>query len=189
MKRRYRAGTLVLETEFHTATGRAVVIDFMPPVGDSNLVRMVGRPFRQRDFRTELVMRFNYGASVPWVNRLLDGALSAIAGPERLVLRTPAALFGEDLNTIGEFTAEECVVPFVLSHGSSFEEMPAPIDAAGALKRTEAFWRDWSDRCPDVGPWTKTVKRSLITLKGLTYAPQAGSSLRPPPRCRSTRAA
>ena len=172
--RRYRPGTLVLETEFQTATGRAAVIDFMPVVG-SNLVRMVVGLSGSVTFRTELVVRFNYGASVPWVSRQPDGSLSAIAGPERLVLRTPAALFGEDLKTIGEFSVgtDECV-PFVLSHGSSFEEMPLPIDAVGALERTEAFWRDWSDRCPDVGPWTETVKRSLITLKALTYRPTGG---------------
>jgi GH15 family glucan-1,4-alpha-glucosidase len=31
VRRRYRPGTLVLETEFQTATGSAAVIDFMPP--------------------------------------------------------------------------------------------------------------------------------------------------------------
>jgi GH15 family glucan-1,4-alpha-glucosidase len=36
------------------------------------------------------------------------------------------------------------------------------------------FWRQWSDRCPDVAPWTDVVKRSLITLKALTYAPTGG---------------
>jgi GH15 family glucan-1,4-alpha-glucosidase len=172
--RRYRPGTLVLETEFQSATGRAAVIDFMPVVG-SNLVRVVVGLSGSVTFRTELVVRFNYGASVPWVNRQDDGSLSAIAGPERVVLRTPIALVGEDLKTIGEFSVgTDERVPFVLSHGSSFEEMPAPIDAVDALERTEAFWREWSDRCPEVGPWTETVKRSLITLKALTYLPTGG---------------
>jgi GH15 family glucan-1,4-alpha-glucosidase len=53
-------------------------------------------------------------------------------------------------------------------------KIPAAIDAFDALKRTEAFWRGWSDRCPEVGPWTEAVKRSLITLKALTYAPTGG---------------
>jgi len=39
---------------------------------------------------TELILRFDYGAVVPWVERLPEGGLSAIAGPERVVLRTPA---------------------------------------------------------------------------------------------------
>jgi GH15 family glucan-1,4-alpha-glucosidase len=126
-------------------------------------------------FHTELVMRFNYGATVPWVTRLDDGTIDAIAGPERLVLRTPAALYGEDLRTIGEFTVDAGQsIPFVLSHGPSFESPRSPIDPFEALERTEALWRQWSDRCPQVGPWTDTVKRSLIALKALTYAPTGG---------------
>ena len=116
-------------------------------------------------------MRFDYGATVPWVTRAEDGTIDSIAGPERLVLRTPADLHGEDLKTVGEFmVGAGQSVPFVLSHGPSFESPPAPIDPFKALERTEAFWRQWSDRCPHVGPWTDAVKRSLITLKALTYA-------------------
>ena len=139
VKRGYRAGTLVLETEFQTATGRAAVVDFMPPIVGSNLVRMVVGLSGSVVFRTELVMRFNYGASVPWVDRLPDGSLSAIAGPERLILRTPAALFGEDLKTVGEFSVgtDECV-PFVLSHGPSFEDMPAPKRGARMARLAHA---------------------------------------------------
>jgi GH15 family glucan-1,4-alpha-glucosidase len=121
------------------------------------------------------VVRFNYGAAVPWVNRLDDGSINAIAGPERVVLRTPVALYGEDLRTIGEFAVDAGQsIPFVLSYGASFQNPSPPIDPFDALTRTEAFWRPWSDRCPDVGPWTEAVKRSLITLKALTYAPTGG---------------
>lgn len=109
------------------------------------------------------------------VTRTEDGTIDAIAGPERLILRTPATLHGEDLKTVGEFTVDAGQsVPFVLSHGQSFASLPAPIDPLKALERTEAFWRQWSDPCPHVGPWTGAVKRSLITLKALTYAPTGG---------------
>ena len=174
--RRYRPGTLVLETEFQTEAGSAMVVDFMPPLdGDADLVRIVIGRSGQVMFRTEIVVRFDYGATVPWVTRAEDGTIDAIAGPERLILRTPATLHGEDLKTVGEFiVGAGQSVPFVLSHGRSFESPPAPIDPLKALERTEAFWRQWSDRCPHVGPWTDAVKRSLITLKALTYAPTGG---------------
>jgi GH15 family glucan-1,4-alpha-glucosidase len=173
--RRYRPGTLVLETEFQTATGSAAVVDFMCPDGGGHVVRIVMGRSGRVDFATELVMRFNYGASIPWVNRLADGTINAVAGPERVVLRSPAALRGEDLKTVGEFTVEAggCT-PFVLSSGPSFEDAPPAIDALDALDRTEAFWHRWIGPCPDVGPWTEAVKRSLITLKALTYAPSGG---------------
>ncbi|HEY6981751.1 glycoside hydrolase family 15 protein [Reyranella sp.] len=169
--RRYRPGTLILETDFRTESGSVTVIDFMPPIDDaSDLVRLVVGRTGRVTLQTELVIRFDYGATVPWVTRAEDGVIDAIAGPERLVLRTPAALHGEDLKTVGEFEvgAGEAI-PFVLSHGPSFDRPPPPIDPFDALERTQAFWRGWSDRCPKVGPYTETVKRSLITLKALTY--------------------
>jgi len=176
VKRRYRPGTLILETEFRTETGTAVVIDFMPPAdGVADLVRIVSGLSGAVRFRTELVLRFDYGATVPWVTRNDDGVIEAIAGPERIVLRSQADLRGEDMKTVGEFAVDAGQsVPFVLSYGRSFERQPDSIDPIASLERTETFWRKWSDRCPEVGPWTEIVKRSLITLKALTYAPTGG---------------
>jgi len=173
--RHYHAGTLVLETEFKTQKGNASVIDFMPFSDGAELVRMVVGRSGRVEFRTEIVVRFNYGATVPWVSRLADGTIDAIAGPERLVLRTSAPLYGEDLKTMGEFAVEAGeTVPFVLSYGSSSQSPPPAIDPVEALARAETAWRQWSDRCPEVGPWSQAVKRSLITLKALTYAPTGG---------------
>ena len=50
----------------------------------------------------ELVLRFGYGVTTPWVSRLEDGTLRAIAGPDMVVLRTPASLWGENLQTFGD---------------------------------------------------------------------------------------
>ena len=174
-RRRYRPGTLVLDTEFRSSHGSAVVTDFMIPGDGAYLVRIVTGLRGRLEFRAELIMRFDYGATVPWVTRLDDGGLSAIAGPDRLVLWTTVALKGEDLKTIGTFSVEEGQSKtFVLSYGLSFRNPPPAFDAFDALQRTEEFWRDWSERCPDVSPWTDAVKRSLITLKALTYAPTGG---------------
>src|SRR5690349_23189892 len=103
--RRYRRDTLVLETEFETPSGVVTLIDFMPPRGQaSDVVRIVRGERGTVAMRTELILRFDYGANVPWVSRLEDGALRAIVGPDMTVLRTPVALRGEDLKTVGEFT-------------------------------------------------------------------------------------
>ena len=176
VRRRYRPGTLILETEFRSNTGTATVIDFMPPAdGVADLVRIVCGLSGKVRFQTELALRFDYGSTVPWVTRHDDGTIEAIAGPERIVLRTSADLHGKDLKTVGDFTVDAGQsVPFVLSYGRSFERPPEPTDPVESLQRTEKFWRKWSDRCPEVGPWTEVVKRSLITLKALTYAPTGG---------------
>jgi hypothetical protein len=175
--RGYRAGTLILETEYETPQGAATVIDFMPPRGSaSDLVRIVvGRRGRMA-MRTELVLRFDYGSAVPWVTRIEHGAtLQAIAGPDLALLRTPVPLHGEDFHTVGEFTVSEGeAVPFVLSYGPSHLPPPEPIDSLAALRETEAFWQEWSSRCQHTGPWHEAVLRSHITLKALTYRPTGG---------------
>ena len=176
VSRRYRKGTLILETEFETEGGAVTVTDFMPPRdGVSDLVRIVtGRRGRVR-MRTELVLRFDYGSVVPWVSRLEDGALRAIAGPDMVVLCTSVALHGEDLKTVGEFTvAAGESATFVLAYGASHLGLPHRIDAFKALSDTEASWREWSGRCRYEGEWGQAVRRSLITLKALTYAPTGG---------------
>jgi ketosteroid isomerase-like protein len=116
VSRRYRPGTLILETEFQTESGSAAVVDFMAFGDGAHLLRIVMGRTGRMDFRTEFVVRFNYGSTVPWVNRLDDGVINAIAGPGRVVLRAPIALYGEDLRTVGDFAVEageiRCLRPF-----------------------------------------------------------------------------
>src|SRR6267142_2424695 len=176
VERRYLDHSLILATMFETAEGVVEVVDFMRPRRRlPQLVRLV-RGLRGRlTMGTELILRFDYGAVVPWVERLPEGGVSAIAGPERVVLRTPAPLRGEDLKTVGEFTvAAGDTIPFVLSYGPSHLPLPPAVDPERARRDTETFWRRWSDRCASAGPWTDVVKRSLVVLKGLTYAPTGG---------------
>ena len=174
--RRYRDDTLILETDFETPDGAATLIDFMPvQEGAHHLVRIVTGRRGQLAMRTELVLRFDYGATVPWVTRADDGALEAVAGPDMTLLRTPIDLRGEDFKTLGDFTVSEGqTVPFVLSFGRSYRERPAPIDPNAALSDTEVFWRNWSAGCTGMGEWSALVRRSLITLKALTYRPTGG---------------
>jgi GH15 family glucan-1,4-alpha-glucosidase len=174
--RRYREDTLILETDFATADGAVTLIDFMPRRRKgSSVVRLVVGTRGRVAMRVELVLRFDYGALVPWVTRMEDGALRAIAGPDMVVLRTPAPLRGEDLKTVGEFAVGQGqAVPFVLTYSASHLPPPDPVDAAAALADTEAFWHEWSSRCVDVGEWTSAARRSLITLKALIYEPTGG---------------
>ena len=95
----------------------------------------------------ELVLRFDYGRTVPWVTRLEDGVLRAIAGPDMAVLYAGTALRGENLKTLSEFTVNPGEsVNFVLSYGPSFDELPPPADPEQALHDTIAFWQEWTGR-------------------------------------------
>ena len=174
--RRYRDATLILETRFSGTDGEVVLTDFMPLSGrDSDVVRIVTGTRGQVAMQLDLVLRFDYGHMVPWVTRLDDGALRAIAGPDMVVLRTPVPLRGEDLRTKAEFTVSAGEsVPFVMMHVPSHHEPPPPIDARAALDETEAFWTQWSSRYTPEHEHCEAVVRSLITLKALTYSPTGG---------------
>ncbi len=177
VQRRYRGESLILETRFETVDAAVVIVDVMPPRrGDTNLVRIVYGERGVMRMRTELVIRFGYGAIVPWVHRLPDGSLRAIAGPDQLVLRTPVALEGVDKKTVGEFdVAAGQSVPFALTHRASHLAPPGPEDPYQGLADAEKFWAEWAARSTvPPGEERTTIMRSLITLKGLTYAPTGG---------------
>ncbi len=174
--RRYREGTLILETTFTNSEGSVRLIDFMPPKGQaSDVIRIVVGIEGRVKMRSELVIRFDYGRAVPWVSRLENGVLRAIAGPNMLLLSTPVSLRGEDMKTIGEFTvAAGDQVPFVLTNAPSYQPIPVMPDPFSALDDTEQFWRKWSSTYQRDGKWSQAALRSLITLKALTFSPTGG---------------
>jgi GH15 family glucan-1,4-alpha-glucosidase len=176
VSRHYRDDTLILETNFETADGAVTLIDFMPPNGKtSNVIRMVAGRRGHVAMRNEFVLRFDYGSLVPWVTRMEDGGLMAVSGPDMVVLRTPVRLRGKNLTTIGDFKVSAGqTIPFVLTYSASHLSPPVPIDAQKALVDTETFWRHWARRCTGAGKWSADVRRSLITLKALTYRPTGG---------------
>ena len=174
-ERRYRGDSLILETELQTNEGTVRYIDFMPPRGTNpDIVRIIEGLTGTVTIRMELTIRFDYGSIVPWVRRR-HGGLEAIAGPDALILHTPIETRGEGLSTVAEFTVGKGDrIPFVLTWFSSPEEPPREVEAESALRATEKYWQKWSKRCADKGPAHDAVLRSLITLKGLTYAPTGG---------------
>ena len=179
VKRRYRHNTLILETRFETNEGAATLIDFMPPQS-SQLIRIVKGEKGKVTFCNELILRFSYGAIVPWVTRIDDVTIRGIAGPDMVVLRSPVRLRGENFKTVGEFTVaagEE--VPFALAHAESHQDLPEPVDVWQQLSVTEKFWTEWAGRNKIQGPWDEAVTRSLIVLKALTYAPTGGMAAAP----------
>jgi GH15 family glucan-1,4-alpha-glucosidase len=172
----YWHNTLILETRFETASGVVALIDFMPPRGHaSDVVRLVRGVSGAVKLQMQMVIRFGFGADIPWVKRTEDGALLAICGPDMTVLRTPVETRGENMTTVAEFDVKEGeTVPFVLTYGPSHLPVPKPINPAVALQETEQFWTEWCSRCSYDGERRDLVMRSLITLKALTYGPTGG---------------
>src|SRR5207248_416886 len=174
-RRRYRGNALILETELETKDGAVRLIDFMPPRGENpDLIRIVEGIRGEVAMQMELIIRFDYGRTTPWVRRA-HGGLEAIAGPNGLILRTPVKTRGKDLTTVAEFTVKKGDrVPFVLTWFASNAKPPRAIHADHALRDTERFWKKWTKRCHRKTRWDDAVIRSLVVLKGLTYAPTGG---------------
>jgi GH15 family glucan-1,4-alpha-glucosidase len=173
--RRYRDDTLVLETEFETATGVVRVVDCMPVRElHPQVVRLVECTRGEVPMRMELAMRFEYGTVVPWVMRA-GKLLSAVAGPHALSLWSSADVRGQDMTTVADFTLTQGESEsFGLTWFPSHEESPRPANVAYAIEDTECYWRDWATRCTFEGEWRGAVVRSLITLKALTFRPTGG---------------
>jgi GH15 family glucan-1,4-alpha-glucosidase len=175
VRRKYRGDTLVLETEFDTDEGRVRIIDFMP-LSDRrwDIVRIVEGLSGRVSLRMELIVRFDYGAIVPWVHRA-GGILLFTAGPDTLELAASVAVEGENLKSVAEFSVSEGErESFVLNYRASHLDTQPVIDPEQALEQTEGVWREWSGRCTYRGRWKDAVGRSLITLKALTYKPTGG---------------
>ncbi|HTL62094.1 MAG TPA: glycoside hydrolase family 15 protein [Nitrospira sp.] len=175
VSRRYRADTLILETEFKTDEGAVRLVDFMPlHQRYPTVVRIVEGVEGAVRMRMQLLLRFDYGSVVPWVQRQA-GRINAIAGPDAVSLCTPITTRGEKFTTVAEFPVRKGDrVPFVLIWHPSHEPVPEAPDAESLASDTADWWLEWTSRCDTDGEWREAVVRSLITLKALTYAPTGG---------------
>jgi GH15 family glucan-1,4-alpha-glucosidase len=175
ISRRYRPGTLILETEFTTPGGTVVLIDAMAP-DQHAVVRIVEGRSGSVSMAMDMALRFEYGSAVPWVTRLQHGyGMRAIAGPDQVVLHSDVPVQGRRLTTVAEFTVSAGQqVRFVLAYGPSHEDPPVPPEAKQAVSDSEAGWTTWCARGRYAGEWQDVVQRSLITLKALSYQPTGG---------------
>jgi GH15 family glucan-1,4-alpha-glucosidase len=174
--RAYQGETLILQTQWQTATGTARVIDFMPRRAEAVpvLVRIVEGVHGTVELDCVLRVRFGYGQVVPWVRRI-DGSINAVAGPDSVWISTPVQLAGRDMEHRARFTVTAGQrIPFMLTWVESHHGQPEACDAGQVLEETRRYWAGWVSRCTYRGPYREAVIRSLITLKALTYEPTGG---------------
>ena len=174
--RAYLGPTMILVTTFKTGAGVVEVVDFLVPgAAEPTLVRIVRGVEGEVALTSELVVRFDYGLTVPWVARGPHRELLATAGPLKLVFRTSARSVGRNMRTLTHFkVGKGDEIAFVLQCVPSVAEIPRPCDPHAALAKTRDFWAGWAANCRDDNPWYALIQRSLLTLKALTFAQTGG---------------
>ncbi len=180
--RRYLGDTLILETTFTTSSGTAVLIDFMPPRGGySDVVRIIRCTAGKVKLRMDLALRFDYGHTIPWVTRTEDG-IRAVSGMHQVLLRASIPVKGEHLTTTADFSLKHGQqATFTLTYASALgadgnQPMPTPaaFNPQNAFDDTMTFWHTWAARNTYKGVHEEAVRRSLMVLKAMTYAPSGG---------------
>ena len=173
--RQYRGDTLILESEWNTREGMVRVIDFMPPRDQApDVMRIVEGVSGNVPMRSVLRLRMDYGSVIPWV-RKVDHQVVAVAGPDACWLRSDVPTYGKDFATYADFTVGPGErVSFVLTWNPSHLPPPVPADPNVMLAQTEAIWQQWIAESSYDGDWPDAVRRSLLTLKALTYEPTGG---------------
>lgn len=177
VRRRYRPGSLVLETTFETEDGAIRLIDCMPPRWhEPDVVRVIEGVSGSVPVRVEMNVRFGYGSTIPWIRRG-EGRITALAGPEAVSLYTSPGIALDEAD--GALTGDLQIAAgqratFLLAWHPSTEAPPEPSDPCAAVEETEAWWTSWCRRCTLTGAFREHVLRSLITLKALTFLPTGG---------------
>lgn len=180
VERHYRGDSFILETIWESPTGRARVVDLLPPrTREADLIRLVecleGEVVVDHDLR----LRLDYGRVVPWVRRTPAG-LVVVAGPTGLLLSgpdvdgchpdgdMPACLTGRTRLAAGE--RQDWQLLWFPSH----ETPPAPAEPLAAVAETENHWAELTEGLKIEGRWPEVVRRSLQVLRALTNAETGG---------------
>jgi GH15 family glucan-1,4-alpha-glucosidase len=175
--RRYVENSFVLETIHETDTGAVKVLDLMPlRDGRADIIRSVEGLRGHVTMRHEWIVRFDYGTVRPWVSRgvghRLDGeVISAVAGPDMLVLRGSRLPHARDGRHEDEFdVAAGETHTFSTTWFPSFERVPPPLDIDSRIAQTIQWSNEWAARCDYQGPYRELVVRSLLTLRSMTHS-------------------
>ena len=179
-RRWYLPDTFILVTRWETAGGIAEVQEFMPMTDDrTNVVRRVIGIEGTVAFRTELRMHFDYARALPWVRQVGTGdepALSAIAGPDAVVVRGVALAASDHVHAATEISVTAGGAPRPRAHlgYASHETAPAALDVEAAIARTRSWWQGWASPIAHDGPHRDAVVRSLLVLRALTNRDTGG---------------
>lgn len=181
--RRYVENSFVLETTHETPTGVVRVLDLMP-LGDgrSDVLRRVEGVRGTVRMQHEWTVRFGYGATRPWISRHVeeresgvDEVITAVAGPDMLVLRGARLPHAQDGHHVDEFDVREGeTLTFSTTWFQSHQKVPPALQVRARIDETVALSRAWTERSDYDGPYSDHVRRSLLVLRLLSHGATGG---------------
>ena len=179
VERRYLGSSAVLETTFTTPTGVVTLTDLMPRGdGRADVVRRLHGVSGTVPMRHEWVIRLDYGNVVPWVRRQVicgEQVITAIGGPDKLILRGPRLPVAGDHRHVDEF---EVNAGDELLFSTTWVPSHVLLDDLGSLEDRIRATTDaddtWVAQCRTDLPHVDVVRRSLLTLRMLTHEDTGG---------------
>lgn len=171
IEREYLPDTLLLKTTFTTPGGVVEVLDFMPVQWDCHLIRQVHCRKGRVVMTTACEPCFEYGRDAADV--VIDEREAILRGADiwlRLAATVPLAKAGDAAACEFELNQGDSHT-FALTHSAPHTAFPPLPDVDSARDQCADWWREWVSQCTYRGPWEDAVRRSLIVLKALIYAP------------------
>ena len=186
VRRRYLDGSLVLETQFTTQTGMAMLTDALVlgasetghGIGQASphtLVRILEVTEGQIAFEAEFCPRPEHGLVCPRLE-VNEGVVATLGGADVLTLAGPAPTgVDEGRATWRGVLDEACSLVFVLTHTARSEGRPeiwSDRQARRRLAATVKGWQSWSALHQRYeGPARELVLQSGLVLRALSYQP------------------
>jgi GH15 family glucan-1,4-alpha-glucosidase len=184
--RRYVDNTLILETTFSTANGKAVLLDAMA-TGQNERGHQLGaesphallRSVRCAEGEVELEMEFaprpEYGLVYPLLSEV-EGGIRTHGGACYMLLSSPVPIALEESTGRARFKLRAGQsASFALQYRASWEPPREHWNENEINRRIEdtiKAWRSWSSLHQNYeGPWQNLVLQSGRVMQGLTYFP------------------
>jgi GH15 family glucan-1,4-alpha-glucosidase len=191
--RRYREGTLVLETTFRTGEGVACLIDCfsMRRGGEHNphrqILRIVEGVEGSQELELDFVPRFDYGAIKPWIREYRDNSYIAIGGDAGLLISGDVRFEMKGRHHIAAAfslrAGKRVHISILWRRPEELDEgnvqVPAVDELDSRLAETTEWWIAWSSKAVVDGPYADLACRSAIVLKGLSNSPTGAIAAAP----------
>jgi GH15 family glucan-1,4-alpha-glucosidase len=173
---RYLADSNILVTDFQNGAGKLSVTDFMPvPGGDddgTSLIRMLRCEGGSVQVDLEFTPKLDY-ARGPTTMSLEHGIVLAHSGDSAVSLSTDLPLERRNGSVVSQFRltdGQTAAVSLDWLNGTQLNQ-PSFLQASTEMDRTLAFWRGVAGDWEYTGRWGEVVRRSMLALHLLIYAP------------------